>query len=178
MATLAPDCPATRWQPRRRLWGALAAFVTGSVVLSALASWRDDHALLINQTDSLPNWAFVIHRNAAPARGDYVFFSPPQGALVQRHFGSHPQMFGKIVYGMPGDLVAHAGRSVLINGRPVARMKPLTRFGEPLTPGATGTIPAGCYFAGTPHPDGFDSRYAEIGFVCARQLVGTGEAIL
>src|SRR3546814_5500352 len=27
---------------------------------------------------------------------------------------------------------------------------------EPLTPGAIGAIPAGCYYAGSPHPDGFD----------------------
>ena len=87
-------------------------------------------------------------------------------------------MFGKIVYGMPGDTISHAGSEVAVNGRTVARMKPLTRFGEPLTPGATGVVPPGCYFAATPHKDGFDSRYAEIGFVCARQVIGTGEPIL
>ena len=57
-------------------------------------------------------------------------------------------------------------------------MKPKTRFGEPLTPGATGIVPPACYFVATPHKDGFDSRYAEIGFVCARQLAGVGEPIL
>ena len=87
-------------------------------------------------------------------------------------------MFGKIVYGMPGDVVAHDGAVVTINGAPIARMKLRTRAGEPLTPGAIGTIPAGCYYAGSPHPDGFDSRYAEIGFVCGRQLIGVGEPVL
>ena len=67
---------------------------------------------------------------------------------------------------------------VAVNGHPVAQMKPFTRFGEPLTPGATGRVPAGCYFAATPHKDGFDSRYAHIGFVCRDRLVGTGQAIL
>ncbi len=178
MAVPVSNATAAPWRPRKRLWGLYGGLVAGSVVLGAISDWRDNHALLINTTDSLPNWAFVIHRNAAPARGDYVFFSPPPSALVQRHFGRHPQMFGKIVYGMPGDVVGHVGPMVLINGRPIARMKPLTRSGEPLTPGATGRIPAGCYYTGTPHPDGFDSRYADIGFVCARQFVGTGEAIL
>jgi len=28
---------------------------------------------------------------------------------------------------------------------------------------------------GSPHPDGFDSRYAAIGFVCAKQIVGVSK---
>jgi hypothetical protein len=103
-----------------------------------------------------------------------VFFDPPPGELLRRHFGAKPQMFGKIAYGVPGDIISHIGRTVAVNGHPVAQMKPFTRFGEPLTPGATGRVPAGCYFAATPHKDGFDSRYGEIGFVCGRQIIGTG----
>ena len=119
-----------------------------------------------------------FQRHKLPARGDYVFFDPPPGELLRRHFGAKPQMFGKIAYGVPGDIISHIGRTVAVNGHPVAQMKPFTRFGEPLTPGATGRVPAGCYFAATPHKDGFDSRYGEIGFVCGRQIIGTGEPIL
>src|SRR3546814_2524242 len=86
--------------------------------------------------------------------------------------------FGKIVYGVAGDVVAHRGDLVTINGKAVARMKARTRLGKPLAPGATGAVPAGCYFAATPHRDGFDSRYADIGFVCVRQVLGTGVPIL
>lgn len=178
MATAVSDAPAPSWRPRKRLWGMLGALLVGSIVLTAVSDWRDTHAFLINTTDSLPNWAFVIHRNQLPARGDYVFFDPPSTPLVRRHFGTKPKMFGKIVYGMPGDVVGHDGPNVTINGKTVARMKPLTRFGEPLTPGVVGAIPQGCYFAGTPHKDGFDSRYADIGLVCRKQIVGTGEPIL
>ncbi|MFW2853839.1 S26 family signal peptidase [Sphingomonas sp. TX0543] len=170
--------PAASWRPRVRLWQLFGLFVVGSVVLSAIAEWSSDHLLLINTTDSLPNWAFLIQRHKLPARGDYLFFDPPPSALLRRHFGAKPRMFGKIVYGMPGDTISHAGREIAVNGRSVARMKPFTRFGEPLTPGSTGRVPPGCYFAATPHKDGFDSRYAEIGFVCARQVIGTGEPIL
>lgn len=178
MATAANDVAHLRWRPRKRLWGALAVAVIGGAGLSAVSTWRDDHLLLVNATDSLPNWAFVIHRRQLPQLGQFVFFDPPHGALVRRHFGVKPQLFGKIVYGLPGDVVAHQGTLVTINGKPIGRMKPRTRSGEPLTMGATGPIPRGCYYAGSPHPDGFDSRYAEIGFVCSRQIVGVGEAIL
>ncbi len=178
MATAVSDARASSWRPRKRLWGMLGALLVGSIVLTAISDWRDAHAFLINTTDSLPNWAFVIHRSQLPARGDYVFFDPPSTPLVRRHFGAKPKMFGKIVYGVPGDVVGHDGPNVTINGKTVTRMKPLTRFGEPLTPGIVGTIPQGCYFAGTPHKDGFDSRYADIGLVCRKQIVGTGEPIL
>lgn len=178
MASLVNEAGPPAWRPRKRLWAILAFSVLSWAVLTAISQWRDNHAFLINTTDSLPNWAFIIHRNRVPVRDEYVFFDPPANALVRRHFGSKPQMFGKLVYGMPGDVVAHVGEDVTINGNWVGRMKPLTRFGERLTPGLTGPIPQGCYYVGTPHKDGFDSRYADIGFVCTRQIVGTGEPVL
>ena len=178
MAVPVSNATAAPWRPRKRLWGLYGGLVAGSVVLGAISDWRDNHALLINTTDSLPNWAFVIHRNKVPVRGEYVFFDPPPSDLVRRHFGDKPQMFGKIVYGLPGDVVAHWHRAVTVNGRVVGYTKPTTRSGERLPIGPSGVIPAGCYYVGTPHKDGFDSRYAAIGFVCRRQIVGTGEAIL
>jgi conjugal transfer pilin signal peptidase TrbI len=178
MATVVSEPAIERWRPRKRLWLLLAVAIVGFVLIDAIADWRDNHLLLINASDSLPNWAFLIRRHQLPARGDYVFFDPPRSMLLRRHFGAKPQMFGKIVYGMPGDVVAHDGAIVMINGASVARMKPRTRAGELLTPGAVGAIPAGCYYAGSPHRDGFDSRYAEIGFVCGRQVIGVGEPVL
>lgn len=178
MATAANRIASQPWRPRKRLWGTLAVCVVGVLSFSAISAWQESHVFLINTTDSLPNWAFLIKRHKLPARGDYVFFEPPQSGLLRRHFGAKPRMFGKIVYGMPGDAISHVGREVAVNGRPVVQLKPFTRLGEPLTPGATGRVPPGCYFAATPHKDGFDSRYAEIGFICARQIIGTGEPIL
>ena len=173
-----PPDPRPRWRPRRRLWIALALFIGSSVALTAITGWRDHHALLINASTSLPNWAFLIHHNRSPARGDYVFFEPPPSALIRRHFGSGPLLFGKRVLGMPGDTVRHWDRSVTINARLIAFTKPASRLGEPLAIGPSGVIPAGCYYVGTDHKDGFDSRYAAIGFICAARIVGTGEPIL
>ena len=176
MAHRPADAPTI---PRARVpWKAAGTLAAVLLALSAIAEWRDSHALLINRTDSLPNWAFFVSAGSDPARGDYLSFVPPPHPLVARHFGDVSEPWGKIVYGMPGDQVRHSGGHVTVNGRVVGRMKPRTRFGEALTPGPVGRIPAGCYYAGTTHPDGFDSRYAEIGFVCRRQIVGIGIAIL
>ena len=68
--------------------------------------------------------------------------------------------------------------SVSVNGARVAHLKPLSKRGERLVPGPVGRVPPGCYFMGSPHPDGFDSRYADIGWVCGPQIVGTGIAVL
>lgn len=172
------ETKSRRWRPNMRLWGPIGLLIVGSAAYSAICEWRDSHGLLINTSQSLPNWAFVIHKTARPERGQYVFFVPPAHPLVVRHFGAKKQMFGKIVYGMPGDTVTHHAADVFVNGKLVAHMKPLTKAGEPLTAGPTGKIPAGCYYVGTPHKDGFDSRYAEIGYACAGKIIGTGVPIL
>ncbi len=164
--------------PNPRLGLLVGTLFFACIVASGIGDWRDHYLFLVNTTDSLPNWAFLIDRGRAPAKGDYVFFVPPKSALVRRHFGEKPRLFGKIVYGTTGDIVGHDGLSVTINGREIARMKARTRFGEPLTPGDIGRIPEGCLFAATSHRDGFDSRYREIGFVCRGQIVGTGVPIL
>jgi conjugal transfer pilin signal peptidase TrbI len=175
---MAAAAKGRRWS-RWAAIGALAVLMTGH---SALASWQQTHAFMVNTSESLPNWAFFVEKNAAPRRGQYVFFAPPRTPLLVRHFGERPGSFGKRVLGLPGDIVRHepaaGGAIVLINGSTVAQLKPLTRTGEVLHPGPTGRIPEGCYYVGTGHKDGFDSRYAEIGFVCRSRILGTGTPIL
>jgi conjugal transfer pilin signal peptidase TrbI len=163
---------------RVRQWSsvALLAFVMASY--NGITSWRETHAFMINASESLPNWAFFVEKGGEVAKGKYVFFVPPSNPLVRRHFGPDSGPFGKRVIGMPGDLVSHDWPWVLVNGVRVAHMKPRSRFGETLTPGPVGRVPEGCYYVGSPHPDGFDSRYAEIGFACRKQLIGTGTPIL
>lgn len=149
--------------------------VTG---LQALSSWHDHHAFMINASESLPNWAFMVSLGQFPARGDYVIFDPGKDPLTIKHFGAHPSPFAKIAYGLPGDVVTRDGQDVAVNGKVVVRIKPLTKQGEALVPGPIGVVPRGCVFAGTPHKDGFDSRYKAIGFVCRDRLLGVGSAVL
>ena len=121
---------------------------------------------------------FVVERGTMPVRGKLAFFVVPKTPLIVAHFGRNPQPFGKIVYGMPGDVVSRADNWVSVNGARVAHLKPLSKRGERLAPGPLGRVPRDCYFMASPHPDGFDSRYADIGFVCDRQIVGTGTVVL
>lgn len=174
-ALAVPGSPLRAASRRRLTYLAIVAGLTG---LCQLARWSDDHALLINASTSLPNWAFLVDRQRQPSRGDFVFFDPPPSPLLERHFGHDLKPFGKIVFGLGGDRVTRTGRLFKINGHPVALAKTNTLRGEPLALGPTGVIPHGCYFVGTPHPDSFDSRYAAIGWICQHRIVGVGEAIL
>lgn len=161
-----------------RRWLVIGALAAALAASSSLASWRDDHAILINTTRSLPNWAFWIDKHRRPARGDFVVFAPPQTRLITAHFGKVSPPFAKRVYGMPGDMVTREGSVVRINGAEVSRLKPVSSRGEPLKPGPTGRIPEHCYYVGTEHKDGLDSRYADIGFVCSARIIGTGDSLL
>lgn len=173
-AELAGGRPARRL-PRLSLLALVCLATPGYL---ALSGWSASHAFLINATESLPNWAFLVEKEKAPRRGDYAFFRVPRTPLITAHFGADPKPFGKRVVGMPGDLVTRAGNVVSVNGRAVARTKPLTRRGEVLVPGPVGRVPNDCYFMATPHPDGFDSRYADVGFICRDRMIGTGVPVL
>ena len=60
----------------------------------------------------------------------------------------------------------------------VAKAKLTSRLGEPLALGPTGRVPQGCYFVTSEHKDGFDSRYAAIGWICGPRILGVGRPIL
>lgn len=159
-------------------WTLIGVLATGIASYNAIAAWQQSHSFMINASESLPNWAFFVSAGKTPRHGDYVFFVPPSGEIVDRHFGPDQGPFGKQVIGMPGAFVEHRGQWVYVDGVRTARMKPRTRFGEPLHPGPTGVVPRDCYYVGTDHPDGFDSRYSEIGFACRGAILGTGTPIL
>ncbi|GAO52881.1 S26 family signal peptidase [Novosphingobium sp. MD-1] len=192
MALLASNSspPHSRASSSRKRW------IAGAGLVAALVLWRgvDDfaraHLFLINRSPSLPNWAYFVERGALPARGQVAFFLPPRNALVEAHFGKRPSPFGKIALGMPGDVIEHRGDDVVLIRAPsgndprqgtrsvIGHMKPLSAAGEVLAPGPVGRIPEGCYYMGSAHKDGFDSRYAAIGFVCRRQIVGVARGVL
>lgn len=156
----------------------VAGIAVAIAVYPVLDRWGRRHLFLINTTNSLPNWAFLVNRDARPARGDLVFFAAPDSALLHRHFGAHPAPFGKIVYGVAGDRITRQDRMFLVNGVPVARAKRRSLRGERLEPGPSGVLPRGCLFVATPHTNSFDSRYAEIGWICRERILGVGTPIL
>lgn len=131
------------------------------------------YMLGINQTDSLPGLVYLVQKQEKPARGDLVVFRIPEGA--KRYPRGYT--FTKIAVGVAGDKVEFRGREVFVNGVSRGLAKPHSRHGEPLDLGPAGLIPAGHYFAWTPHKDSYDSRYADIGWVTPDRLEGRAIAL-
>ena len=150
-----------------RLWGlAYAAAVVGAV-------WFHSHyALGLTATHSLPGTLFLIERGTIPQRGDYVAFRWAGG-------GPYPMgvTFIKVLAGQPGDAVTRDGATFVVAGTAIGQAKQLSRRGEPLLPGPTGTLPEGRYFVFAPHPDSLDSRYALTGWIAREQIIGRAHAI-
>jgi conjugal transfer pilin signal peptidase TrbI len=169
------DLAWRRLGARALLLGGLGGSMLG---LGALSHFGDTHAFMLNISPSLPFWAIWLEPERTPQRGQIAVFLPPRSQLVTAHFGAKPRPFAKYAVGLPGDVVARVGRRFFVNGRAVALAKPTSKRGEPLALGPTGTLPRDCYFMATPHPDGFDSRYAAIGWICAPRILGIGKPIL
>jgi conjugal transfer pilin signal peptidase TrbI len=126
-----------------------------------------------NMSDSLPHLAYAVHKGQTVARGDYVGF-------VQHASGLFPEkvMFVKEVAGTPGDIVMMSGGRAYLNGRDMGAVLPVSRSGVALVPGPEGPVPEGCVWVYSPHPRSFDSRYAAVGFVCGRDIVGRAIPLL
>ena len=185
---IAAPLPARMTARQRWLLG--AGLVVALVLWRGLDDLAHNHLFLINRSPSLPNWADVVERGRLPERGQVAFFLPPRNALVEAHFGKTPSAFGKIALGLAGDVIEHRGDDVVLirttndasghqpSSSVIGHLKPRTVAGEVLMPGPVGRIPEGCYYMGSAHKDGFDSRYAAIGFVCRRQIVGVATKVL
>ena len=145
---------------------ALAAYAGGQV----LKRYR----FALNETDSLPNWAFIVDQSQRnPKRGELVVFMAPPNPFYP------PGMaFGKIVGGVPGDLVERHGRGFYVNGRFIGLAKTRARDGRVVEPGPVGRIPPGRYFVYTPNKDSLDSRYALVGWVPQQRILGLATPVM
>lgn len=192
MATLRPPALARMWSaittidcvniyrsnPVARRWalGTLALIVIGS---AAGLAWSKDHKLIWNESNSLPDHVYYADKSIVLQRMGLIAFYPRPDPIVTFHFGKRPVPFVKRIYGIAGDLVTHGpDAQVAVNGVNVARMKPFTYFHERLIPGPTGPVPKGCFYVGSPHADGFDSRYKSIGWVCQQDVIGGAKVVL
>lgn len=80
--------------------------------------------------------------------------------------------------GIPGDEVTREDNRFYINGEYIGTTKYRSRTGEPLRPGPIGVIPDGHYFVWTPHPDSYDSRYEDIGWISKDRIIGCAVRLL
>ena len=166
------------WSPAasRRLvrWSAIAFGIIGVLwlVSRSLSPWI---RIGINGTDSLPGHVFLILKTERPRAGELIAFRPPDDRRFYRWDGA---VFVKIAAGTGGDRVTWVGRDFFIDGRPMGTAKIRATTGEPLSTSPAGVIPAGHYFVWTPHPDSYDSRYSDIGWIAPDRVIGRAVPLL
>lgn len=125
-----------------------------------------DQVFVMNYTESLPHWAFIINRKISPRVGDMVFFIPPQN----RFYGGRP--FVKWIAAGPGDNILIIEQKLFINGEYFCELLKVAKDGSPLHPGREGVIPSGQYFIYSKHERSYDSRYEVIGWIPAHKIIG------
>ena len=124
----------------------------------------------MNMSDSLP-YRFVLATTfLQPKHGDLVFFNAPDTAYPTWTDIEKPK-FTKIVLGMSGDKILVSGRAVTVNGVTLYA-KEKSELGRSLEPITGGIVPEGKIFVYTRHKDSYDSRYAEIGLIDKKQIIG------
>lgn len=161
-------------QGRGRRVLALLAVLGACAVAGPVVGVAKSYRFGINETESLPNWAFVTNvKDRTPLRGQAVEFLPRPNAFYPRG-----KAFVKLVAGVPGDVIERRGDVVVVAGAVIGRLKAHARDGRPLSPGPVGVIPPRQYFVYTPHQDSFDSRYGEIGLIPVEAIVGVAEPVL
>lgn len=147
-----------------------AAILTAVIICVAagLASFQAtaDRMFVINYSDSLPHWAFIIDRGRVPHVGNIVFFVPPEN----RFYGDRP--FVKKIAAGAGDVVTIINQQLLINGEPLCMLLGTAKDGSPLHPGPTGVIPDDQFFIYSNHERSYDSRYSDIGWIPAGRIIG------
>lgn len=155
---------------RRRV--ALMILLSMLLVVLQVLAWPF-YRLSFNTSESLPGYLYFVHVGEMPAKGDYVAVRPPQNRFFPGWLG-----FLKRVRGVAGDVVEERGRRFFVNGEELAYAKPQSLKGVPLQVGPVGVLPPGYYWVWTPHPDSFDSRYADVGWINQSRVIGRAIRLL
>ena len=127
----------------------------------------------VNASWSDGAWGYAVFPlfGEDPAIGDRVLFDPPET------LGS-PVPYLKTVRGVPGIRVTVGeDRTVFLDGEPAGRAKSHALDGRPLARIAPGVIPPGHFYLHAGHADSHDSRYAEIGLVPRKRILGRAIAM-
>jgi conjugal transfer pilin signal peptidase TrbI len=157
---------------RRKLMKVLTYFFVAGSFLWLLS---DYFKIAFNWTDSIPGNVFLIVKNVKPEKGELAAFNIPENDFYKNIW------FTKYVAGVEGDKFSTVEKEgllhIYLNDEDMGIIKSKSRNGIDLEPVTFGLIPKGYYFMWTPHVDSFDSRYAQIGLINEKNIIGSAIAL-
>ena len=138
-----------------RAWPWVLVFLLAfSGVASMVGRFADQYVW--TAMDSVPGTFFIKRPDLDVRRGHMVLVRRTDPLIPKniRHLT-------KVALCMPGDELRRIGLIFVCNGRLISVAKSETQSGLPLEvfDWSGGPVPDGVFFAGSPHPDGYDSRY-------------------
>lgn len=166
----------------RILRAALVALVLLAFPVGLFFSWLSSHWMVaLNLTESLDERIFLVERPQSVAEaqeqlqalevGDRFAFRMGKGVDGSPY--SPDTIAVKEVAGIAGETVEIGDDGALkIDGHLLGFAKEKAKSGRDLEWIEDGVIPEGHVFAWTPHPDSYDSRYADIGLVAVDRFEG------
>lgn len=156
------------WRRRCFQWRLIKVIVAVFAFGMALWALTPVATLGWNETTSLPGKVYAVAHMQRPNKGQLAAFYPPANPYYPREM-----WFTKIIVGVAGDVITHRGRTVLINGKEIGEAREQDSERRRALPMIEdGVIPEGYYFVWTPHPRSYDSRYADIGLVHEKRIIG------
>ncbi len=149
---------------RTQLIGYLKAIAVFATAIAVFVPVMD--RIVLNGTPSVKANIFWKTPKQAIVKGDYVM------APARHHYipANYPYLT-KVALCFPGDQLKYEADQFFCNGVELNKTKKHTLTGAPLEPfqWEDGEIPPGHVFIGSPHPDGFDSRY--LGLFAIEELI-------
>ena len=147
------------------------------IALAAIALiWlvQANYEIVINRSESLPIHAVLIQKGRLPAKPDQIFVFKLQNNPA---YNFAEVNFIKLVAGFAGDKIEVVNQDFYITHKFthkfIGTAKTQGLKGETLNPLSSQTIPQHKFFAYTPHPDSYDSRYQQIGLIDEKDIIGT-----
>lgn len=141
------------------------------VVVALLWVVSDHFRLAFNWTDSVPGSVFLIVKDTKPKKGELAAFNIPENDFYRNIW------FTKYVAGVEGDVFSTAEKDgflhIYLNNKDMGIVKRKSRNGVELEPVTDGVVPKGHFFMWTPHVHSFDSRYAQIGLINEKNIIGS-----
>lgn len=122
----------------------------------------------INHSESLPHKFYVVlkkNKYIQFKRGDHIVFKAPE------NFPMKVDLLKK-VYGEPGDSIEKIGDDFVINKITKLLFQNYDSKNRPLLPGPVGILPRDHFFVATNHPQSYDSRYKNVGWIKKEDIIG------